>query len=1147
MIRNLSILILLLGQASGFTVSFLNVASADNTAVPILDNNGDPIALGSGFVAAGTFATLPGSIDEVRLFTPFGEGNSAFSNSIGVGGFFDGSRSAPIPAGSTDAPVNQSVYLVIGDGADLASSTDFAVFDPGLVFGTENAFGAGALDIIINSDDLTEDSLVYGRIVTSVDTGLGVIFSKGIKLGQPLSYSTIDGKVTVTDCDEAVEGEIVIPNTIGGNPVTSIANLAFYGCRSLTSITIPDSVTSIGTSAFYNCTRLASITIPDTVTSIASGIFRDCTSLQSITIPSGVTSIGGRAFYGCINLLSITIPDGVNSIGINTFYKCTSLTSVIFGTNSELISIGNGAFARCTSLTSITIPNSVTSIRNGAFEGCSTLASIAIPDSVNSIGASAFLACFALTEITIPDGVTSIETFTFGDCNSLASVTIPDSVTTIKDGAFQYCTSLTSITIPDSVTSIGTKYFPDALAYNGTFSGCSKLTSITIPDSVSTIGTDAFYACTSLASITIPESVTSISYRAFDECTSLTKVTFLGAAPEAVASFNNVADGAVAYVKPEALSSFGELGGNWNNLILDSSIIYTTTDGKVTITDCSETAAGELIIPDTIEGNPVTSIGIDAFAGCISLTSIIIPNSVTSIEIRAFDRCVNLTSVTIPDNVTRIANGAFRDCISLPSITIPESVTSIGIRAFYNCTSLASITIPESVTSIEDNAFGFCSKLTSVTIPESVTLIGRGAFIRCSSLINISVDEGNLNYSSIDGVLFTKAQGTLLFFPSGREGSYSIPDGVTSINSFAFDSCLLTEVIIPEGVTSIGIKAFQLSSQLTSIVIPEGVTSIEPETFRESTNLVSATLPSSVTAIGTKAFAMCSNLMEVVLEGPAPEVQSDAFASIADGAKALARPEHVESYGGDRASWEGLTVREISPPLIDLKRYYESLPDETVSIDATAIDGITDNYDYQWVFNGFPIPENLGGTAAVQVINGIDASEGKWKVVVTNRFGKTEHSFDYRILLDTDEDGLSDGYEELVAGTNPELSDTDEDGLSDFDEIETHNTDPLKDDSDGDGFLDGFELANKSAPLVASSQPNLTLEMALSDINGLPALKFETSPIVGGLITIEQSSDLKTWAPVVFFNGEGVAYETTVIRPPAAKSVYRLKVLDQTQ
>ena len=63
-----------------------------------------------------------------------------------------------------NAPVGASVYLVIGDGADLASSTDFAVFDPGLVFGTENAVGAGALDIIIDSDALTADSLVYGTI-----------------------------------------------------------------------------------------------------------------------------------------------------------------------------------------------------------------------------------------------------------------------------------------------------------------------------------------------------------------------------------------------------------------------------------------------------------------------------------------------------------------------------------------------------------------------------------------------------------------------------------------------------------------------------------------------------------------------------------------------------------------------------------------------------------------------------------------------------------------------------------------------------------------------------------------------------------------------------------------------------------------------
>ena len=175
----------LFSGASAYTVSFLNVAAADNTAVPVLDNTGAPIALGSGYVAAGTFTAVPGSADDVRsLFAAFGDGNTAFSNSIGVGGFFDGNRSAPIPAGTTDVPVGASVFLVIGDGSDLASSTDFAVYDPGLVFGTENAVGAGALDIIIDSDALTADSLVYGTIATNVDLGIGVTFDEGIQLGE---------------------------------------------------------------------------------------------------------------------------------------------------------------------------------------------------------------------------------------------------------------------------------------------------------------------------------------------------------------------------------------------------------------------------------------------------------------------------------------------------------------------------------------------------------------------------------------------------------------------------------------------------------------------------------------------------------------------------------------------------------------------------------------------------------------------------------------------------------------------------------------------------------------------------------------------------------------------------------------------------
>ncbi|MDB4554108.1 hypothetical protein N9012_06660, partial [Akkermansiaceae bacterium] len=178
--RYLTTFLLLVGQGSGFTVWFNNIKLADPTAVPILDNTGISIEGGAGYVAAGTFSAPPEQITNFDEFEVFGDGSSSF-NGIAAG-FFDLRRSAPIPSGATNAPVGERIYVVIGDGDSLSTSTDFALFDSGLTFGTENVLGLGAADITITSENLNSESLIVGDILTDVDTGLGLTFEKAIRL-----------------------------------------------------------------------------------------------------------------------------------------------------------------------------------------------------------------------------------------------------------------------------------------------------------------------------------------------------------------------------------------------------------------------------------------------------------------------------------------------------------------------------------------------------------------------------------------------------------------------------------------------------------------------------------------------------------------------------------------------------------------------------------------------------------------------------------------------------------------------------------------------------------------------------------------------------------------------------------------------------
>ena len=273
--------------------------------------------------------------------------------------------------------------------------------------------------------------------------------------------------------------------------VRIICNNAFFCCRSLTDIVIPDSVTSIGDGAFEGCRSLTEVVIPNSVTSIGDRAFSLCRSLTEVVIPDSVTSIGDRTFLGCSSLTEVVIPDSVTNIGKGAFANCCSLAEVVIP--NSVTTIGGFAFMKCKSLAEVVIPNSVVCINSNSFIGWNGKLECLSPsfvyeDNILFNKDKSRIISFRnqkLTSYVIPASVTRIGEFAFSRCESLTEVVISDSVTSIGDHAFSLCRSLTEVVIPDSVTSIG----------DGAFSSCESLRSVVIPDSVTGIGDWAFSYC----------------------------------------------------------------------------------------------------------------------------------------------------------------------------------------------------------------------------------------------------------------------------------------------------------------------------------------------------------------------------------------------------------------------------------------------------------------------------------------------------------------------------------------------------------------------------------------------------------------------------------------------------------------------------
>ena len=314
--------------------------------------------------------------------------------------------------------------------------------------------------------------------------------------------------------------------------VTKMSSEVFSYCRSLSEVIFQPGTTRIWDYEFYGCSSLTEITIPETVTSIGSGAFTS-TGLTSVVIPNGVVSLGSDAFSRCKNLNSVTLPATLTEVPDSLFSDCSSLTNVTMP--NGITAIGSHAFSNCISLSKINLPDSVTEIKSSAFSMTKSLTSVHFPAGLQTIGDNAFIYS-EITSVTLQN-VTSIGKNAFSSCSSLEKVVLPENtLTTIGEEAFSYCNKLASIQLPDSITTIGARafYYANSLKNINIPAGLTEiatrtfygagLTEIEIPANIKTIGTEAFAYNQSLWKITLREGLETISTGAFSQ-TSLSEIT----------------------------------------------------------------------------------------------------------------------------------------------------------------------------------------------------------------------------------------------------------------------------------------------------------------------------------------------------------------------------------------------------------------------------------------------------------------------------------------------------------------------------------------------------------------------------------------------------------------------------------------------
>lgn len=632
---------------------------------------------GIGFSAVGHKVTFPAGLRHI--------GKEAFMNSKNLAyvTFNDGLKT-----------ISEKAFFNSGlKNADIPSSVEYVDADGNAII--NNVFGNTTITELTIRNPI-ETSVLFGGSVPAT-----------------LAKITVYGDI----CDRQFYGITSLENLTIAD-ATAIGNEAFYGCGSVTRISVPSTVESIGNHAFAECSSLMTCIFESgsVLTTIGEYLFKNDLKLRSCYFPSSITdTVWKGVFYGCASLEEISsLPSGLATIGEETFYGCDALRSVIIP--AKIGKIGARAFSGCRNVVlSDAKFDYLTSIGEEAFYNCSSIYGIKAKKLV-SLGARAYYGCLSADEITLTGGSVS----EYSDCgNAIRTIDLSTAAAVVTAGSLEGCVALRQIMVyaENNVSEI-----LDGLAAEN-IGECKIFAEETSYGKISEtvkekLAGRLFSAPTALAEATFT----------YDEDTRTATITSIGSFDGTVVFFPS-------YTYREEVLSDGKT----------ESVRYAVTAIGENVLE-NNVSVKEIIVPFSVErienkafknsvlttvtfeaGSKLRSIGEDAFRSCSSLRSISLPDGVTSIEKRAFyESALTEFSTNVTSDLKEICAYAFYGCASLNSVRINNtSFERAGEYSFAN-SGLTSVYINENakIKVIEAYTFAYCYKLdkSNVTLPSATTI-----------------------------------------------------------------------------------------------------------------------------------------------------------------------------------------------------------------------------------------------------------------------------------------------------------------------------------------------------------------------------------------------------------------------------------------